>query len=261
MTATTGQPTARQYLAEIPVLWISLDRATDRMRQWYGHCNYLFGGAYRVPAVDASEISVSQIDNHIDATRNAFLRDPNMVKFKYPAPNPTSKVSRRTARVNAAVRLSHLRALSWGIESDFDRFLIAEDDLMPRSSLFNEDIPLPPTDSDISIWSGALPRFNVSQDNARFEAGYPSKWRPIEGDDVWRSFGAELYEVTRETAIFMHEIISKPEHDIAYDHAWSYALCALDGYRLTPRAFAQIGKSYRNHKNRQQTIERRTIND
>lgn len=247
---------ALQYLGGMPVYWISLARAEERRAQWYHATDFVFGHSTRVEAVDARDLSDAQVEAHLRATIEAFTTDPNLVPFRYPPPSMTSARSRYTARVNAAVRLSHLRALEAGIKSGFPRFLVAEDDLVPRTALWNEDVPVSPLASQLSVWSGALRRFTIADDEAAWRAGQPLRWAPIVGTQVFCAFGAELYEVTRDAAIFMVDTISR--HDLAWDHAWGFAMRDLETWRLKPRAFAQIGKSYRNHKTRKQTITRGT---
>lgn len=248
--------TAREHLKSLPVFWIHLERATERAEQWRTRTAGLFRKAIKVTAVDGlTDITDDEARAHLVGTRRAFLDNDEIKSFKYQL--PTSRSSLKTAKVNAAVRLSHRLALIEAINSGEPRFLIAEDDLVPRSSLFGRDadaVPLPPTTSQFSIWSGGLPRFNIARDDDLYRAGHSHEWQHVAGRNAFSCFGAELYELDRETAAYVLGVTAS--YDVAWDHAWSFAIRNLETWRLRPRAFAQVGQSYRNSRVRDQVVNR-----
>jgi len=240
-----------EYLKAWPLYWINLDRSEDRARAMMETVTPMFATATRVHAVDGTtEVLDSEAIDFVDEWRRMWASRSERLTAanKPPGENPRLQ----TQKSNVAIKRSHQRALSFGIDQGLAGFFVAEDDIVPRSTL--ADVPLPPGDAEVAIWSGGLPMASVRTDDDVFAAGRPHTWVRIEGKDCFNCLGAGLYQVTRAAAQHLLGVTSC--HPMSWDHSWGFALQGLVTYRLRPNAFAQAGESVRNGKVRKPVVVR-----
>lgn len=242
---------ALRRLHDRHVFWINLERSMRRHRHMQQQVLKLFGAETRVNAVDALVDITDQdaMEFVIDWQRFWYQHHDELTM----ANKPPGKVPRlSTHKSNLAIKQSHLKALEIGINTVEGSFMVAEDDIMPRSSL--REVPLPPADAEVAIWSGGLPMASVSTDDQVFAGGKSHMWVQVQGATCFNCLGAGLYEVTREAALHLLDVV--PKRPMSWDHSWGFALLGLRTYRLRPNAFAQVGESVRNGKVRIPITER-----
>lgn len=245
-----SSPTEK-YLKIFPLYWINLDRSKDRARAMEEMILPMFKTATRVPAVDGmAEVTDDEALEFANEWKRMWEARGHLMTAanKPPGENPRLQ----TQRYNVAIKRSHLKALQAGIDSGFGRFFVAEDDIVPRSTI--DTVPTPPGDCEVAIWSGGLPMASVRTDDDVFVAGRPHTWVRIEEQDCFNCLGAGLYQVTRAAAQHLQGVVSC--HPMSWDHAWGFALQGLVTYRLRPNAFAQAGESVRNGKIRKPQVTR-----
>lgn len=237
---------ALKHLEKQAVYWINLSRSTERYHHWMSTVRPLFREATRVKATDgATEITDDEARRFVDGWNITW----NMYIHELTAANrPQSQTGFRmsTAKMNVAIRHSHLTALRLGLhhEPAHERFMISEDDIAPRGSLWREDIGPPPPWADVAIWSGGLAMAAVRTDDKLYESGASFRWVDVTPTQAFNTLGAGLYEVTRPAA---EKIIDAVETwSMPFDHAWGFALRNMRVYRLKPNGFAQEGPSIRN---------------
>lgn len=250
-----SQSEALTYLGGKTVYWINLDRSTDRREQFEESVAPLFHRAIRVRAHDWQHVSDETAARFVAEWNATWERNNHLGVFMH-VPQSRNNYRVQTAKASCAIRQSHLIALSHGIDNEnVDRFMVAEDDILPRDALWKESIPAPPIDADMAIWSGGLPMAAVRTDDKEYLAGHPLRWVRVTDAQVFNTLGAGLYEVSKSAAIMIRNVILEYRMG-PYDHAWGFALSALNVYRLRPNAFPQAGPSVRNSANRKPAVER-----
>ena len=247
--------TALEYLGDLPLYWINLDRSKERRQHMFDVVEPLFlYGSERIDAIEGYTVSELETDQFV--TNWQVYWEENRDQLTYANRPPGDRFRMGTQKANIAIRRSHLKALRHGILNEQARFVVAEDDIMPRSTLFSGEVPLPPADADVAIWSGGLPMAGVGHDSDLFEAGRPHRWVRVKDSFCFNALGAGCYEVSNAAA---HHLIDRAGHvPMSWDHAWGAAFQRLTVYRLRPNAFAQVGPSVRNGKVREPTIERKS---
>lgn len=246
-----------EYLGDLPLYWINLGRSKDRRQHMDANTVPLFHDydSEHVSAFDASEISEIEADKFVTDWQQFWA--VNESNLHYANRPPGDKFRMETQKANIAIRRSHLKALKRGVYALQARFVVAEDDIMPRSTLLNGEVPLPPADADVAIWSGGLPMAGVGHDSDLFEQGKPHRWVKVhDGRDKYNLLGAGCYEVSLMAAERIIDVV--PGIPMSWDHAWGAAFQGLTVYRLRPNAFAQVGPSVRNGKVREPVIERKS---
>lgn len=246
---------ALDYLKNKDVFYINLDRSHDRRSQWAENVENLFRSCTRVPGIDgAAEITEREATEFVEGWWELYeAKDDYGLSFANKPPGKSFRMA--TAKANLAIMRSHLLAITTGLlNSRGSTFMVAEDDIMPRSSLWDETIPPPPDDADVAIWSGGLLLASVSADSAFFKQGRKHRWRTITPDKAFNTLGAGLYEMTKPAARHIRNQVRL--HPMSFDHAWGFALKDLIVYRLDPQGFAQVGPSIRNTQDRRPTLVR-----
>jgi hypothetical protein len=247
---------ALDHLGDLPLFWINLDVSRDRRDHMNEHVVDLFHPyeSEHVSAVHASEVTEIEADEFVTSWQRLWADHGN--ELHYANRPPGDKFRMNTQKANIAIRRSHLKALQRGIFANQARFVVAEDDIMPRNTLLNGEVPLPPADADVAIWSGGLPMAGTGQDDYLFKKGTPHRWVRVQGRDAYNALGAGCYEVTKEAADHIMSVAGRVP--MSWDHAWGKAFQDLTVYRLRPNAFAQVGPSVRNGKVREPAIERKS---
>lgn len=249
--------TYADHLRGLPCYWINLTTSTDRAKQFTEKSAPLFGEATRVDAVTPDRVTDKDLDDFITAWRRSVdhivthVNDPEARRLHLGSvPKPRS--SRDLRRIMLALTRSHLNALQRGLADGHPRFCVAEDDVVPRHTVWDSSVSAPPTDSDIAVHSGALRYAAHRQDDALFTKGRSHEWRPIK--KPLSSLCAGLYEVTPAGA---EAIIRACEtFPMMIDHSWGFALRECRSTVMTPNTFAQLGPSTRNRSNHQPTLVR-----
>jgi hypothetical protein len=246
---------ALRYLTHKDVFYINLARSDDRRVQWAKNVRNLFQSCTRVEGIDGvAEITDHQATAFVENWWRLYEeKEINGLGFANKPPGKSFRMA--TAKANLAIMQSHCKAIETGLNhARGDTFFVAEDDIMPRSSLWAEVIPQPPDDADVAIWSGGLLMASVSADSTFFQNGRRHKWRTITPDKAFNTLGAGLYEMTRPAARYVKAQVEA--NPMSFDHAWGFALKDLIVYRLDPQGFAQVGPSIRNTSDRRPVLSR-----
>lgn len=245
-----------EYLGDLPLFWINLERSRDRRTHMDERVVPLFNvyESGHVSAIDASEVTEIEADEFVTGWQE--LWDKSSTFLHYANRPPGDRFRMATQKANIAIGRSHRKALLRGVLDNHARFMVAEDDIVPRSTLLNGEVPLPPVDADVAIWSGGLPMAGTGQDDYLFEKGTPHRWVAVRGRDAYNALGAGCYEVTQAAACRLIELTKTVP--MSWDHAWGAAFQGMTVYRLRPNAFAQAGESVRNGKVRTPVIERKS---
>lgn len=254
MTTMTGTPAALDYLRQTPFLWINLDRSTDRAVKMARDVLPLFEFTHRVPAVDGqTDVTDAEAQQFVDEWLDLWRKHEKRLTMANQPPGVNFRPN--TQKANVAIKRSHIIALQAGLAAGLQHFAIGEDDISPRSTLWDDEVPLPPAGADMTIWSGGLPLAGTSADDAVFKMGRKHTWSQVVSKSCFNALGAGLYVVNRHAAETLVEWVSA--RPMSYDHAWGFALSRLTVYRLVPNAFAQEGPSVRNHADRKPALKRK----
>lgn len=246
--------TALDYLKRLPAIWINLDRSPDRAEQFERLTAPLFGAAHRLAAYDGCDYDAMAAYQFRDAVTASIANDPldlfsTVNNFqagnKYLERNPKT---RTLYGCTMAVFFSHMRAIKWGLESGWERFMVLEDDAVPRTVAMNR-LAAPPEGSHINVWGGAIPMAGHKSDNRVFNEGKQLAWNPLpKGKRLDKTYCATAYELTREAAVaFVMEVENRP---MPFDIAWWYPMEIMGGHRLQPTGFVQTGISERSGSKR-----------
>lgn len=247
-----------EHLKTLPAYVITLGRTPERLAQFTTETSGLFKSTWPVMGFDAQAARPHLVHEwQVEQYETFKLYATDMLRKK---PDPPTYMSLerastwRAVSTTYAVYWSHLRALRGGIDAMHHRFIVCEDDIVPRSSLMQGDVPLPPEDSQFTIWSGALPRANLKADSHAYASGRPHKWVKVEKGVTPLLFGAGAYEVTFEAALHLYNTASDLQGQ--FDVVWALAMGEYPTYRVTPEALAQVGQSARISKSRNPAIRR-----
>lgn len=247
--------TALDYLKQLPALWINLDRSPHRAEQFERMSAPLFAAAYRVRAFDG----VGHYDPDTaafqwrDAVSRTLEENPHGLFSKVKNFQAGDKYlkSHEKARVlyssTMAVFYSHLAAIKLGLDTGWDRFMVLEDDAVPRTVAMNRlEAPDP---AHINVWGGAIPMAGHKSDDRSFQEGKKMGWETLpSGPKLDKLYCATAYELTREAAqCFVDHVESRPQ---AFDIAWWLPMHLMGGQRLVPTGFVQTGVSDRSGSTR-----------
>lgn len=235
-----------------PVLVINLDRSPDRWERIQKDLVGLAPEVIRVPAIDGRSISFEDTKVFHDTMRGNILRDQDEnPPDQWVLGNATSAgcATEATFRVQQprlanvlGCFLSHARAIETGLELGLDRFLILEDDAVPRADII-EATPDPDTEG-IYVWGGAIPMSSTRVDAMKYWTRGPwdkSDWITVDRTPkgLRRRYGAQAYEITPSVAPRFLELYLDPAHRAPADCTWHYAMLEIPTYRLDPCAFGQ----------------------
>lgn len=243
------------YAKNLPAFWINLDSSTERAARWSENCGPIFANHTRVSAVNALDVSDDELDDFVERWRaNVAENVPvfasmnpkwNMYVLRRSAPSPGYR--RETRRGELAIVMSHRKALIAGLRAGFKRFVVSEDDALPRRQLINMlTTPAPPNEKDIVIHAGGLGLASHKSDDQAYTRVLMQRnkfaWQPVV--QPFNSLCATLYEVTRRGAETLLHVTEK--YTASYDQSWSFALASVSSVVARPGLFAQAGASDRN---------------
>lgn len=237
---------AFEYLQTLPVLCINVPASTHKWEQFMtltrphlGETVYQFAAS---PIVDMEKEAYEWRDL-VMGTKH--FRDPDGLYEKVNVFQALDKTLQRPKKQHEyAATYSLYRTtmqameyfLSWGI----DRFLLLEDDAVPRYEALRE-VPAPPQDTDLRIWGGAIPMGAHNHDNQQFLGGSNPQWKHIKSPKGL--YMTTAYEVTRDGAkAHLEELAAHPH---AVDCSWWYTMKKVQSCRLSPVGFVQYGPSDR----------------
>jgi len=246
---------ALEYLKKQELYWINIWDVEWRRIHMMSEVAPMFYYNRRVPAITADKISGFETQRFVDDWRAYW--DEHKDELHYVNQPPGVQFREATQRANIAIRKSHMRALSFGCSHTpgGGRFLVAEDDIYPRSTLLAGEVPGPPESADVAIWSGGLPMAGVSHDDHIFLKGEQHFWMKVADSYKHNCLGAGLYEI-KNSDVAEHIISGVRRTPMSYDHAWGVPFRDLEVWRLVPSAFAQAGPSIRNTKVREPVLDR-----
>jgi GR25 family glycosyltransferase involved in LPS biosynthesis len=240
--------TALEYLKDLPCFFINVETATARYDQFMTVTAPLFGEVNQVAVEETLD------DGNAYAWRDMTKRtvednDQDLfgIETSFTASNKHLGTNPKTRLLYArtmSVYHSHRLALARGLRSGHERFMILEDDAVPRVKAL-EWCKQPPLDSTFNIWGGALKMGAHKTDNRAFQRAGRIQWQPIQQDPsfIRRLYCATAYELTANAADIMLEDTAR--HPIQFDVCWWYSMLGLGAERLVPTGFVQHGPSLR----------------
>lgn len=233
---------AHEYLANLPMLFISVPEHKERRAQFMENTAPLFKSVTWVeahPIVDVVEEAndfirrVQWSREHCDP--EGWFRETNIFGIK------SFRSATKRAREYAVVRslsLSTLKACIMARELGYERFMLMEDDAFPRHDII-EQMALPPDDADMAVWGGAYGNGGIKGDNHRYLSGQEPRWVVIGR----KRFFTQAYEMTAHGASVLEKAYRN--HFYAADMTWWYAHREMPSYVVYPSAFIQRGGSTR----------------
>lgn len=238
-------------MKELPALWINRPQDTDRAEIFLRETAPLFKSAYPITPHVFPETNLQVATEYVAIChRTRKYLDPAGyfdVIGQYRASQPTLATRPKLAAEYMATYslfLTVVHALTFGVEMGYDRFMILEDDAVPRQgTLFHTDST---PDSDLLIWGGAVRRANVRRDEKQYRDYKLPAWVKIGGGD--QRYFAHAYEVTAKGARTL--IDTMMNHPMTADTSWWYAFSELNAHALEPMAFVQQGPSIRTRATR-----------
>lgn len=248
--------TAIDYLKQLPALWINLERSPTRADQFERMTAPLFAAAYRVNAYDGVKhydpdtAAFQWRDAMVNTTQNLDDRGIWSTVTNFQAGDKYLKSqpgARALYACTMAVFYSHLAAIKLGYDTGWERFMVLEDDAVPRTVALNRvrDVP----DGHVNVWGGGIPMAGHKSDNTVFNSGKGLEWQTLpSGKKLDKLYCATAYEITREAAeCFLTDVAVRP---LPFDIAWWYVMDKLGGSRLVPTGFVQTGISDRSGSKR-----------
>lgn len=249
--------TALDYLKNLPAVWINLDRSPERADQFNRMTAPLFAAAHRVRAYDG--LTDYDPDTAAFAWRDGVLRTLETStwwrEFGKPIGNfqagdkylKSQRKARELYACTLAVFYSHQAAIKIGYDTGWDRFMVLEDDAVPRSDALSRVTA--PYGKPFNVWGGAIPMAGHKSDNAMFNAGKRMDWQTLpEGNKLDKLYCATAYELTHDAAGVMLDHMN--ECPLPFDISWWYTMNAVGGQRLVPTGFIQTGVSDRSGSTR-----------
>lgn len=246
------------HLASLPCVWINLDESVERREAWTRLSAPLFHSAYRLRATPVSEVPDERFEAFIAGWKRTVhevlprIGTSSGEMFIQRGGVPKMKYDSHTRRAQCALTESHVRALRWGLDAGWDRFVVSEDDAVPRSTAYDLLTPVPPSEADIAVHGGALAMAGHASDNTRFVQRRPHRWVPIARP--FNSLCATVYEVTRRGAKAVVRAVE--EHPMLIDHTWGFAFLEVSSFAIYPNIFPQAGRSTRNNTVHTPTLTR-----
>jgi len=230
-----------QYFSELNALWINVDAHTDRAERFERDISPMFKSSTRMsanPIVDvvaeANEFSHTTFELHkLNNTLNIRPQWPSATDI-YFRTEKDPKV--REWAATRSLTITTYRALTYGLDMGWDRFIMFDDDAFIRRDMLHET-PLPPEDSEFSMWGGGYLLSKLfAGDNQAYENFVTPKWERIRTKDA--VLCTHAYEMTRKGAEAFRESIR--EHYGPVDHrALWYTHGKVTSYALRPNLFAQ----------------------
>jgi hypothetical protein len=203
----------------------------------------------RVPAVDGQELPYEDVKAFHDSMRSAVLADRmnpptewTTGHFPYTgcATERAFQIHQGTWRGKYGCYLSHIKAVEQALDDGCDRFVIVEDDAVPRVDLLRAAASGRPDADGIFVWGGALVMADLNADAVAYWKKMP--WEHIDWSAVpqtpagiRRVFTMLAYELTRESGKRYLDILR--ENVLVSDCAWWQAMLEIPTYRLRPMGF------------------------
>lgn len=242
---------ALDHLASLPVYVINPDSFTERLEQFTRETAPLFKEVRRVSAVDGTGgHQRERAEEWLAMIRSSYEKDAlERQLFTQIRDYRGTVVPYLVHTYSCAYALyeSVMMALQLGIESGDDRFVICEDDAVPRRQVLAEEDA---SDADIAVWGGMLRMGAYNTDTAAFLAGRQSRWCEITSSK--NHYIATTYEVTSRAAERLLEDMDR--FPMPADISWWYT-AMRDDVKMTslrPMGFVQHGLQIRRYKNRNQ---------
>lgn len=233
----------------VPTLVINVPESVSRWQQFMTLTRSSLGEVYQFPA---SPI----IDQRAEAFEwRDLVRESQAANEKYSnvkvflAQDKTLEREAKQHEYAATYSLyrSTISALKYGLECGWSRFMIMEDDAVPRIDVLTS-LTSPPPSSELIVWGGAIPMGAHNTDGKRYLEGRQSAYKIIKKPAINR-YIATAYEVTRSAAeAHLYHLTTAPH---AVDCAWWYTMDSADSLWVDPVAFVQQGQSDRIDKLRE----------
>jgi len=238
-------------MKELPALWINRPQDTDRAERFLRETAPLFASHHPITPTIFEQTDLQIASDFVAMCANTRkYADPAGyfdVIGQYRASQPTLKSRPKLAyeyRATYSLFLTVIHALTFGVEMGYERFMILEDDAVPRRDVLFHTEPIP--GSDLLIWGGAVRRANVRRDERQYLSYKHPSWVKVNGGD--QRYFAHAYEVTAHGARTL--IRTMTEHPMTADTSWWYAYHELNAHTLEPMAFIQQGPSIRTRATR-----------
>lgn len=249
--------TALDYLKQLPAVWINLERSPDRAEQFERMTAPLFAASYRMVAYDGllhydPDTAAFAWRDGVKRTleTSAWWKEFGKPVTNFQAGNKYLNAQRKARELYActlAVFYSHQAAIKMGYDTGWDRFMVLEDDAIPRSDAMSRLEA--PSASHFNVWGGAIPMAGHKSDNRMFNEGKKMGWVDLpKGNKLDKLYCATAYELTHDAAGIMLGHMS--ENPLPFDISWWYAMDAVGGQRLVPTGFIQTGVSERSGSTR-----------
>lgn len=236
---------ARDHLKSLPAVVINVPTSTEKLRAFRSHVEPLIGELYIQPAapiIDKRAEAFAWRDMILDSVASKDPRGHYERVKVFRAQDKTLERPLKQLEYAATYSLyrSVIAVLQFGIQSGFERFVIFEDDAMPRLDRIDE-LDAPPVDADLAVWGGAMKMGAHKADDKRYLEGRKSPWKRI--NSAYDRYIATAYEVSQEGA--RAHLAALLEHPHAVDCSWWYTMEAVPSYHIDPTAFVQVGVSDR----------------
>lgn len=190
--------TLGERLAALPGVYINLDRAEEKREGFERDVAPLLGECVRLPAVDGREIPDEEAAQwHVRARVNKAGPDAYPKKWSYK--------TWETARGTLGCVRSHRLAMLMGLERGWDRWIVFEDDAVPRLDMLDMRWSL--DEPDFVGWGGVMLAAH-STDDQIYRKGTKHRWKQLDArHDLY--YGAHAYEVSPEFADGYAEILAQ----------------------------------------------------
>lgn len=239
------------YIAGLNAVYINVDASTDRNEQWLTHNEHAYARVHRLSAFTGNDVDDRMLDDFIagwvDTAETQLTRFADRYStYVLAKSTPRGRFNREIKRVQCALTMSHLAAIQLGLDAGWDRFVVSEDDAIPRYSVLRGLVPAPPSGYDVVVHGGAFQLASQRNDDQQYESsvlrrGKPHRWLEIAAP--FNALCATTYEVNRVAA--QHLIDHFAAHPITFDFGWSFTLEHLRSVVARPAVMVQYGRSDR----------------
>lgn len=235
---------ALAYLRTMPAVFISVPASTDKQYRFAQNVKPHLREVYMQPAapiVDARAEAFAWRDLIVNSKESMDPKGHYERVKVFCAKDKTLEQPKKQHEYAATYSLyrSVQAALSFGLLMGWDRFMVFEDDAMPRLDLLKQ-VGAPPQ-GDLNVWGGAMKMGAHKADDRRYMAGESTSWKRITSS--YDRYIATAYEVSADGA--SSYLRSLKNHPHAVDCAWWYTMDEVPSYRLDLAGFVQVGRSDR----------------
>lgn len=249
---------ALDHLKALPAFVLTLRRTPERLAAFTAQAAPLFASVTPFMGFDAQDAVRDSVHHWRLHQHRVFTEHVPQMLVRRPGTPRRDELDRsatwRAASTTYAVYWSHMRMLEAALKSGHPRFVLCEDDIVPRSSLLAGAVPEPPVFGEFNIWSGAIPRATLKADSDSFTQGTPHSWVAVPAKVTPLLFGAGCYELTRDAA--HHLWVTAQANPGQWDVVWALAMGHGETYRCAPEALTQVGQSARMSKVRAPAVVR-----